>query len=290
MINLYKILLSETSKNLFERVVMKVAIATFIIHLLIILLCKWGWLGEALSVGPDLNPVSAIYTPFSIILFYEIYLLVYYLPQSITHYIGKQYEIICLIMIRSVFEQLGKITTATSQQEISMLIFYKLVGVVVLFFLIFLFYRLSRHVPKEHTIPSPRLEKKLERFISVKRVLSTILLLVFIGIIIYSMVFIYKEYSPDLASPFYAIKKMNKIFYSTFFSILILAEVLLLLFTIELTERFSKVIRNSAFIISTVLLKLSFSVEGVDNIIFVVTAISFSVLVLVGYVLYRRFL
>lgn len=287
----YYYFLSEHAKNLFERVVMKIAIITFLVHLLLIGLYSWGWLSP--SQAPEsinTNPISAIYTPFSIILFYEIYLLIYYLPQSITHYIGKQYEIICLIMIRSVFEQLGKISSSVTQQEVGELVYYKILGVAILFFLIFLFYRLSLKTPKSKTVISPEHAKKRDRFIEIKKVMSLGLLIVFIGIFIYSFISILYGEPIYLDTLFRSIKYINKLFYSTFFSILILAEVLLLLFTIELTERFSKVIRNSAFIISTVLLKLSFSIEGVDNIVIVIIAISFSVLTFLGYVLYRRYI
>ena len=52
----------------------------------------------------------AIYTPFSFILIYEIYLLIYYLPRSITTYISKQYEIITLIVIRRIFKDISNIS------------------------------------------------------------------------------------------------------------------------------------------------------------------------------------
>ena len=46
------------------------------------------------------DPTSAIYTPFSILLVYEAYLMIYYLRRSTTIYIAKQYEVIALILIR----------------------------------------------------------------------------------------------------------------------------------------------------------------------------------------------
>jgi hypothetical protein len=52
------------------------------------------------------HPINAIYTPFSILLFFESYLLIYYLRQSTTFYIGKQYEIIALILIRGIFKDM----------------------------------------------------------------------------------------------------------------------------------------------------------------------------------------
>jgi hypothetical protein len=39
----------------------------------------------------------------------EVYLLVYYLPKSTTIYIGKQYEIILLIIIRRIFKDISNL-------------------------------------------------------------------------------------------------------------------------------------------------------------------------------------
>ncbi|MBC7494638.1 MAG: hypothetical protein H7221_06480, partial [Flavobacterium sp.] len=65
-----------------------------------------------------------------------------------------------------------------------------------------------------------------------------------------------------------------------FFTVLILVEVLLLLFSFLLSDKFSKVIRNSGFIISTILIKLSFGTEGILNTILIVVAVSFGVIIL----------
>jgi hypothetical protein len=56
--------------------------------------------------------------------------------------------------------------------------------------------------------------------------------------------------------------------------------VLLLLFSFFLSDKFSKVIRNSGFIISTILIKLSFGTEGILNTILIVTAVLFGVIIL----------
>ena len=76
------------------------------------------------------------------------------------------------------------------------------------------------------------------------------------------------------------IKDINKIFFDDFFTILILVDVLLLLFSFLYSDQFNKVIRNSGFIISTILIKLSFSTEGILNTILIVTAIVFGVILL----------
>ncbi len=85
---LYYNLLSEKTKKRSERVILLIAIASFLIHLLIIYLVDFGII--SLNNPSDLlkNPTAAIYTPFSFILVYEVYLLIHYLPKSITTYIS----------------------------------------------------------------------------------------------------------------------------------------------------------------------------------------------------------
>ena len=77
-----------------------------------------------------------------------------------------------------------------------------------------------------------------------------------------------------------SIGDINQIFFNEFFTILILADVLLLLFSFFHTDQFNAVIRNSGFIISTILIRLSFSTTGFINDLLVVVAVTFGVLIL----------
>ena len=73
---------------------------------------------------------------------------------------------------------------------------------------------------------------------------------------------------------------INDIFFDQFFVLLILTDVLLLLFSFFHTSKFNLVIRNSGFIISTILIRLSFGVDGYLNNILITTAVLFGVLIL----------
>jgi hypothetical protein len=77
-----------------------------------------------------------------------------------------------------------------------------------------------------------------------------------------------------------SIKDTNCIFFDEFFTILILSDVLLLLVSYTHTSSFRSVIRNSGFVISTILIKISFSTDGILNDVLVVSAITFGVLIL----------
>ncbi|MFT5916723.1 MAG: hypothetical protein ACI81T_003233, partial [Bacteroidia bacterium] len=91
-------LLSLKIKKQGERIILAIAIFSYLLHLILILLASYDIIGiESKFLN---NPIAAIYTPFSFILVYEVYLLIFFLPKSISFYIGKQYEIITLIVIR----------------------------------------------------------------------------------------------------------------------------------------------------------------------------------------------
>ena len=110
--NIFRYLLSETTKKRSEKIILSIAIASFVIHLILILLVQLKLIHLESSLFD--SPIAAIYTPFSFILLYEVYLVIYYLPRSITTYIGKQYEIITLIVIRRLFKDLSELKLSTN--------------------------------------------------------------------------------------------------------------------------------------------------------------------------------
>ena len=66
---LFDLFLSEDTRLKTEKIILKVALISFLIHLAIIYLMKFDFIN--LSSNSELlkNPISAIYTPFSLILF-----------------------------------------------------------------------------------------------------------------------------------------------------------------------------------------------------------------------------
>jgi hypothetical protein len=85
-----------------------------------------------------------------------------------------------------------------------------------------------------------------------------------------------------------AFKNLNNIFFDEFFTILIVVDVLLLLSSFFYSDTFHKIIRNSGFIISTILIKISFSTEGIINNALVIGAVFFGLVILVTHNLYQR--
>lgn len=279
---LYHYLLSEKTKKRIERVILLIAIASFLIHLLIIYLVDFGII--SLNNPSDLlkNPTAAIYTPFSFILVYEVYLLIHYLPKSITTYISKQYEIITLIIIRRLFKDLSNLSLSSDWFKIKydLQFTYDLVASVLLFFLILQFYKQSKKRYRTDENEDSQIEGTV-RFIKIKKIIAASLVPILFFVAIYSFInwlISSVELNSDSEVSF---KNINNIFFEQFFTILIIADVVLLLFSFFHTVDFHKVIRNSGFIISTILIRLSFSVSGLLNTALILTAIIFGLLILI---------
>ena len=173
--------LSSEVKAKSEKTIIYIAIGSFLLHLLLISLVKLNIVNLNDVTKLLNNPISAIYTPFSFILIYEVYLLVYYLPKSTTIYIGKQYEIISLIIIRRIFKDLSNLEfTANWFQNKNDLIFMcDLLAIIALFILIYYFYKLNT---ENELLRKAQVEIKPEiaRFIQLKKSIATILVPIFL--------------------------------------------------------------------------------------------------------------
>ena len=143
---IFNFFLSEKSKKIVEKSILYISIIGFLIHLLLIYLTKSSLVTIKDHYGLFNNPIAAIYTPFSFILIYEIYQLIYYLPRSISTYISKQYEIITLIIIRRIFKDISDLNLSQNIITSSMneYFFIDLLASIILFLLIFLFRLSSR--------------------------------------------------------------------------------------------------------------------------------------------------
>jgi hypothetical protein len=119
------------------------------------------------------------------------------------------------------------------------------------------------------------------KFIGAKKKIATSLVPILFVIAIYSLLNwslgLFQQ-SPNASVSF---KNINNIFFEQFFNILIISDVTILLFSFFHTDEFHKVIRNSGFIISTILIRISFSVSGIINNVLIVTAILFGLLILI---------
>ena len=271
---LYNLLLSEKVKLKIEKIILIIGMISFIVHLSIIYLKRYGFISLFEESNFFDNPIAAIYTPFSFILVYEVYLLIFYLPRSITTYITKQYEIITLIVIRRIFKDLSNLELSSDWFVIKndLDFTYDIVTAILLFFMIYLFSFLRESIDGSSLKNSLDLPQ-IRQFIKIKKLMATALVPIFILIGLFTFSGWITTTIPSNISA--VIKDVNSLFFDEFFSVLIIVDVLLLLVSFFYTDKFHKVIRNSGFIISTILIRMSFTVEGVLNNILIMASIVF---------------
>ena len=273
---------SENNRKKIESFTIWSASIGFIFHLSLVLLNN----NSIIDIGNEslllTNPISAIYTPFSIILYYEIFLLIFYLPRSFTTSILKQFEIISLIVIRRIFYDIPKLDLESNnwfENADNLQITYDLICILILFFLIYLFNYVKTNIVVKKG-------KNIDKFIDSKKIISVILIPVMIVLFIIGL---YNWYSigisTNFASSFYYV---NEVFYNTFFSILIIADVFILLLSFLYTERYSQIMRNTGFIICTILIRLSFSSTGLTNLLLIISSVLFGLLILKIYSLMNK--
>ena len=270
--DLHAYIFSKKNIKILESIILFLAVFGFIVHLGLIYL-NLNYNIEFFKGVDNLlrNPISALYTPFSFILVYEAFLLVYYFPRSFTTSIRKEYEIISLVMIRKVFEDIPNIDLESGILNAdSLSLFYNLTGILIIYYFIFLFKKVKSKIPKKDP------KTNLNRFISYKKSLSIILLPI-LFFLCFSNLYDW-SYSVFILQNF--TENVNNIFFIDFFTILILVDVFILLISFRYTEEYAQVLRNTGFIISTILLRLSFSVYGLSSVLLLIGGVLFGLIIL----------
>lgn len=284
----FRKLLSSETKERVEKFILIFAIISYLLHLLVIFLNIQGFID--LEQNFFRHPIAAIYTPFSFILLFEVYLLVYYLPKSTTKYISKQYEIITLIVIRRIFKDIAYVELSSDwfKDKYDLQFTFDAATALILFFLIYLFYQRNekRSLQKRKDTQDQGLNVK--QFIQLKKALATILVPILGVLALYTFVVWVTASLSDYENTYTAFKKLNTVFYDEFFTLLIIVDVLLLLSSFFYSDRFYKIIRNSGFVISTILIRISFLAEGIINNFLIIGAVLFGYLILIIHNLYEK--
>ncbi len=274
----YERFLNEAVAHRVETSIIVLAVVGYLVHLGLIGLGHFGWL-DLSQAALFQDPISAIYTPFSFILIYEVFLLVYHLPNSFTASIAIQYEVVSLLIARDIFHDIAELETG-GNWYISMDNLYLVLdatGLLLILLGIYGFHRLRLCSPR---VP---VNAGIRRFIAIKQAMAMALLPVVIGMLGYAtgdwVLSAVNNHSMMLSE----FKDINKVFYDDFFKVLIMVDVLVLLLSLPYSTSYAQVMRNTGFVISTILIRLSFTSAPILDILLVVSGIGFGVLTLVIY-------
>lgn len=282
----YDAIFKEKNILWFEKWVIRFALLGFGIHLLFIFINNnypgTIWFFNDMSS----NYLKAIYTPFSLLLFYEVFTLVMILPRSIVVFIGKQYEIITLIAIRNFFHDIaeydleGHSGTSVYSMDFIKYIALDLTGALVMFLLTIIYYKLYNKRDQAKTID-------LRKYVNLKKRLSVALSLLLLGLAIYSLgSWVYQMNTAHLDLTEFP--NPNVVFYKDFFSIMIFVDVALLIISFIYFKSYDVIIRNAGFIISTILIRIALTAEKPFNIYISLCAMLLGVLLMILYLFHSN--
>ena len=262
----FELFLGYDTDQKIRKVAIITAIIGFCLHLLLWALYQLGEFnpsGEYIEMLS--SPLSSLYTPFSILLAYEVYQLIRTIPESFSSSVGKQYEIATLLVVRDILKRLSNVEFQDGwviDSDLGFLI-VECFAFLVLFYTSLAYHKIGKEVKNESLGGD-----KLSSFISSKEIIALLMLLVFVIITFTSM-------SGWIESVMEGKGSVNReIFFLDFFTFLILADILILLISYWFYTDFGNLARNTGFVLSTVVIRVAISSQGVSAmLLFVLSGI-----------------
>ena len=275
---------AEDRRLSLDRLIIDVSIAGFLIHLFLVFLSRTLAHPPALIAALGRNYLSAIYTPFSFILFFEVLMLIAALPQSTTQSIAKQYEIVSLIFIRRFFKDIAELDDIGKLTEFSpdvRTIFLDVAAGLFMFLLVTVFLHAARRRPGPDT--DSHEQKELNKFISRKKVIALALTVLLISLAAYSLAVFASEVWQVVYHGATAQLDPNTFYYSELFTVMIFTDVLIVILSLGVSDRYELVFRNAAFVISTILIRFSLTVGRPSGALLAVSGMMFGIVTLLIY-------
>jgi len=261
---LFDHILGHRANEVLRTLCVRTAIVGFLIHLLLCLFYQLSLIDFSSQTSKLFDSyLDALYTPFSIFLAYEVYELIRSIPDSFTDSIGKQFEIITLLVVRDILKRLSDIDASVSStiDESITILAVECMAFLILFCTALFFSRAKR---EKSSIAND--SEELERFISQKKQLAILLLALYILTAIYSLsTWTYNVFEGDGTTN-------RTIFFLDFFTVLIMADILILLVSYKHITAFSHLARNTGFILSTVILRVAIASPGISGAILFILA------------------
>ena len=272
MINqLHNIIFGKKANSLIRSFTLSFAIVGFLLHLFL-----WFLQASGLFIFPQSashllsSPLFALYTPFSILLGYEVYEIIKAIPESFSTAVGKQYEVATLLVVRDVFKRLSEVEFSSDWNIDGDL---GLVLIECSAFLI-LFYTSLKYESSRVNLKAIQKQSTLSRFVACKKIIALILMVTFAvitGLAFVGWVSMTLDGQVDVG---------RDIFFSDFFKCLILADIFILLISYGLFHDFYSLVRNTGFVLSTVLLWVAITAPGASGIILFIASALIGIVIL----------
>jgi uncharacterized membrane protein (DUF373 family) len=255
----FQLSMGDFSEEYIRKVAMAFAVVGFFVHIVVWALFETGNItitGDAAELVK--SPLSTLYTPFSILLVYEVYQLIRTIPDSFSSSVGKQYEIATLLVVRDILKRLSEVENSEGWKISSDLGFLlvECAAFLVLLYTSLTYFRISSSSEK-----SEQLTDDVAIFVEAKRGIANTMLLIFLVTATYS----FYTWVDSVQDGGGSVSRV--IFFLDFFTFLILADILILLISYWFYTDFGNLARNTGFVLSTVIIRVAISSEGISSMI-----------------------
>lgn len=245
-----------------ERIHRKISVMLvlfFLGSLLIIEFKRQNLLPPAIAETIPGNHFFAIQAAFTVVLILEVISLVFTIPCSFSQSVGKQFEILSLILLRNAFKELAHLPepiTFTGHEQAMLRIVSDGFGALLIFALLGIYYKIQDQMQHQDLKGKPGY---LFSFVAAKKGIALIILCIFFymgGKTIYNW--------------------MNGIpqsdFFHDFYTMLIITDILLVLIAQCFQPSFLAVFRNSGYALSTLIIRLALAAPAYFNVLLGVAA------------------
>ena len=250
---IHEFFLGQNTDAFLRRVAINFAILGFLLHLLFCVLYDLSFI-ESSDLDSFIDSyLDALYTPFSIILAYEVYELIRAIPESFSNSIGKQFEVVTLLVVRDIFKNLADIGAADNVSIDADVAFIAMEAVAfVILFGTALYFRHQTSVAKK---PSQQ-DESVRAFVQQKKHLACGLAVVYIFVALYS----FTTWLTGVVDGDTGLSRT--VFFSDFFTWLIVSDIVILLASYRHITDFPQLARNTGFILSTVIIRVGIGIPG----------------------------
>lgn len=252
-INMFDVLDEHWESPPVSKVISNIVVGFFVVGLIVGLLSYL----KILDLGESFTAFFAIELAFNVLLIFEVLGLIFLIPKSVADSVGKQFEIISLLLLRDAFKEfghyLGELTWDVGFLYELLPIVSDAFGAILIFLITGLFYRAQRHI---------RITQSYEEqkgFVAIKKLISIYLTVSFIGLGIFDIISAYQTHEF-----IYSIK--------LFYTLLIFTDVFILLFSLRYTSKYYNLFRYSSFALATIFLRLTLSAPPYYNVLLAVIA------------------
>jgi len=225
-----------------------------------------GMLPHSLGQFIPGNHFYAVQAAFTVVLILEVISLIFTLPCSFSRSVGKQFEILSLILMRNAFKALSQFPepiTFAGNQDAVLRILSDGFGALLVFALLGYYYKVQALASEEAMKPTD-----LYSFVAAKKGIALVLLVVFTYMGINSAILSFNGAE-------------NTDFLHEFYTILILTDILVVLISQCFQPCFSAIFRNSGFALTTLIIRIALAAPPFYNVVLGLIAAVFAILLTV---------